>query len=503
MADLRRFFKKSVTITATPPSPKVSNLSAGLRSSSQQSQAQPAQQVPAVPTISNASYSSHASHASVSNSVNIANNSFDLGSSPRDIRSPSVGTAAAARLGVSPATSTTQTLSTSVNSLSSTPISYGGNFTPQIPFSKRYQRFGESLGAGAGGQVKLVKRLTDNKVFAIKEFRAKFTTESKRDYTKKITGEYCVGSTLKHPNIIETIEISFDNDRLVQVMEYCDYDLFAIVMSNKMSETEINCCFKQILNGVRYIHSIGLAHRDLKLDNCVINKEGIVKIIDFGSAVVYQYPLSNQLIEATGIVGSDPYLAPEVCVFSNYDPRPVDIWSTAMIYCCMTLKKFPWKVPKLSDASFKAFASREPGVTFGELLKRLPEPPKYDEEDPVEEEQDPLVIDSKTSLEMDNKPSSTNTVNEGSDHTSDLLGEERLLSALPSETRKLIGGMVKLAPAQRTTIEACFEDEWIKSILMCTPKIPGIDHDHTQVDQSVAHIAALERNKRKNAGKKY
>lgn len=485
MADLRRFFKKSVTITSNPPSPRVSNLSAGLRSSSVSSSTIP------MPTVSNASYSSHASHPSVSVTNANVNVGLDMaGTSPRDIRAPNGN-----RFEISPST---HTLSSSVNSLSSTPISYGGNLTPQIPFSKRYQRFGESLGAGAGGQVKLVKRLTDQKVFAIKEFRAKFTTESRRDYVKKITGEYCVGSTLKHPNVIETVEISFENDRLVQVMEYCDYDLFAIVMSNKMSDIEVNCCFKQILNGVKYIHSIGLAHRDLKLDNCVINKEGIVKIIDFGSAVVYQYPLSNTLIEATGIVGSDPYLAPEVCVFNNYDPRPVDIWSSAMIYCCMTLKKFPWKVPKLSDPSFKAFASREPGVTFGELLKRVPEPPKYDGE-----EEDELVIDSKTSLDMVSEypPPKSNDEEPGEDHTSDLLGEERLLNALPIEVRPLIKGMVKLAPACRMTIDSCFEDQWVQNILMCTPKIPGIDHDHTQVDQSVAHIASLERNKRKNNGK--
>lgn len=486
MADLRRFFKKSVTISATPQSPRVSNLSAGLNSSSATSTTMP---MPTVSNASNMSHASHASHASVGVTNASVNGGFDMtGTSPRDIRAPN-----GMRFGVSPST---HTLSSSVTSLSSTPVSYGGNLTPQIPFSKRYQRFGESLGAGAGGQVKLVRRLTDQKVFAVKEFRAKFTTESRRDYVKKITGEYCVGSTLKHANVIETVEISFENDRLVQVMEYCDYDLFAIVMSNKMSDEEVNCCFKQILNGVKYIHSIGLAHRDLKLDNCVINKEGIVKIIDFGSAVVYQYPLSNTLIEATGIVGSDPYLAPEVCVFNNYDPRPVDVWSSAMIYCCMTLKKFPWKVPKLSDPSFKAFASREPGVTFGELLKRLPEPPKYDADDD-------LVIDSKTSLDMVSEYPPKSDEEGGEDHTSDLLGEERLLNALPLEVRPLIRGMVKLAPACRTTIDACFENPWVQNIMMCTPKVPAIDHDHTQVDQSVAHIASLERNKRKNNAKKY
>ncbi|GME85163.1 unnamed protein product [Ambrosiozyma monospora] len=85
-------------------------------------------------------------------------------------------------------------LSSSATSLSSStsymPISVGGNTTPQIPFSKRYHKFGDNLGAGAGGLVKLVKRVADNKVFAVKEFRAKYQHESKRDYTKKITSDY-------------------------------------------------------------------------------------------------------------------------------------------------------------------------------------------------------------------------------------------------------------------------------------------------------------------------
>ncbi|OUM50940.1 hypothetical protein BVG19_g21 [[Candida] boidinii] len=413
------------------------------------------------------------------------------------------------------------------------PISYGGNTTPEIPFSKRYTKFGENLGAGAGGMVKLYKRNSDKKVFAVKEFRSKYTHENKRDYTKKITSEYCIGSTLRHANIIETIEISYENDRIVQVMEYCDFDLFAIVMSNKMTEPEINCCFKQILNGIRYLHSMGLAHRDLKLDNCVISKDGIVKIIDFGSAVVFSYPFSNTLIEAQGIVGSDPYLAPEVCVFNKYDPRPVDIWSSAIIYSCMMLKKFPWKIPKLSDPSFKLFASREAGVTFGSLLTRTPNPPDYtnvvDAAEGVDADADPASKDitAPVSTSADNSSSPLNnyqndmsknlpstTENLGSsdakNHTSSLMGEPRLLSALPEECRSLIGRMVALAPACRITIEECFNDSWLQSVQMCTiiddPEtggekiIPCTDHFHTQVDQSVAHIALLEKNKRK--GKK-
>lgn len=79
-------------------------------------------------------------------------------------------------------------------------------------------------------------------------------------------------------------------------------------MSGKMSREEIYCCTKQILQAVDYIHSLGLAHRDLKLDNLMMSENGIVKLIDFGSATVFRYPSEN-FVKASGIVGSDPYLA--------------------------------------------------------------------------------------------------------------------------------------------------------------------------------------------------
>ena len=262
--------------------------------------------------------------------------------------------------------------------MGSNDIVYSASQTPTLPFSKRYSKTGENLGAGAGGSVKLVKRIADGKVFAVKEFRAKFEHETKRDYVKKITSEYCIGTTLRHPNIIATIEIVYENNRILQVMEYCDYDLFAIVMSNKMSYEEICCCFKQILVAVEYLHSIGLAHRDMKLDNCVINSQGIVKLIDFGAAVVFSYPHSKTLVESSGIVGSDPYLAPEVCIFTKYDPRPVDIWSVAILFACMVLKKFPWKIPKLKDNSFKLFCSGRDCDSLSALVTRTPKPPSYD-----------------------------------------------------------------------------------------------------------------------------
>jgi hypothetical protein len=176
----------------------------------------------------------------------------------------------------------------------------------QLPFddnhglTSKYGKFGKILGAGAGGSVRLMKRSSDGVTFAVKEFRARHSYESEKEYAKKVTAEFCVGSALHHGNIIESMDIVQEKGKWYEVMEYAPYDLFAIVMTGKMSREEISCAFLQILSGVTYMHSMGLAHRDLKLDNVVVNEFGIMKIIDFGSASVFQYPFENGVVLASG-----------------------------------------------------------------------------------------------------------------------------------------------------------------------------------------------------------
>jgi hypothetical protein len=178
---------------------------------------------------------------------------------------------------------------------------------PSVPFAddhglqSKYGKFGKILGAGAGGSVRLMKRSGDGVVFAVKQFRDRHPYESEKDYNKKVTAEFCIGSTLHHGNIIETIDIVHEKGKWYEVMEYAPYDLFATVMTGKMGREEITCSTLQILSGVLYLHSMGLAHRDLKLDNVVINDQGIMKLIDFGSAVVFRYPFENDVVLATGM----------------------------------------------------------------------------------------------------------------------------------------------------------------------------------------------------------
>lgn len=95
------------------------------------------------------------------------------------------------------------------------------------------------------------------------------------------------------------------NDQFYEIMEYAPNDLFNIVMSGMMSTLEIACCWKQLLNGLFYLHSMGIAHRDIKLDNLVLDHMGILKIIDFGCSTVFKYPFEKTM---TLTKGKDEYL---------------------------------------------------------------------------------------------------------------------------------------------------------------------------------------------------
>lgn len=165
----------------------------------------------------------------------------------------------------------------------------------------KYGKLGKVLGSGAGGSVRLLKR-ADGVTFAVKQFRDRHSWETEKDYSKKVTAEFCIGSTLHHGNVIETLDILHEGSRWYEVMEYAPYDLFAIVMTGKMTREEIACSFLQIVSGVSYLHGVGLAHRDLKLDNVVVSEHGIMKLIDFGSAVVFRYPFENDIVPASGMI---------------------------------------------------------------------------------------------------------------------------------------------------------------------------------------------------------
>ncbi|SCU87778.1 LADA_0E06106g1_1 [Lachancea dasiensis] len=283
---------------------------------------------------------------------------------------------------------------------------------------EKYGTPGKLIGEGASGSVSVVES-TDGKMYAVKRFRARGSRESQIGYSKKVTSEFCIGSTLHHCNIIDTLDMLQEGSNFLVVMEFCPYDFFTLVMSNLMSKAEVACYFRQICNGVNYLHEMGLAHRDLKLDNCVVTNQGILKLIDFGSAVVFQYPYEKEILKAKGIVGSDPYLAPELLIHQYYDPRPVDVWSIAIMFYCMFLRRFPWKAPRDKYQSFRLF-SEEP-----------------------EDEKD---------LQR---------------------GPARILKLLPRHSRNIISRMLELDPKRRALMSDVMTDRWVEEIEYCSLDTEG------------------------------
>ncbi|CEP18930.1 hypothetical protein [Parasitella parasitica] len=316
--------------------------------------------------------------------------------------------------------------------------------------SGRYGQWGRYIGKGAGGSVRLIKQ--KNKTFAVKQFRKRFAHETEKDYVKKVTAEFCIGSTLHHPNVIETLDLIQEDENFYEIMEYAPNDMFNVVMSGMMSREEIACCFRQLLNGLDYLHSMGIAHRDLKLDNLVLDHMGILKIIDFGCSTVFKYPFENSatmtkgeaqfvfvcfstfsssspppLKKIIGIFGSDPYIAPEQYTQPTYDPRLSDVWSCGIIFVCMTIKRFPWRLPRNSDPAFRAFATNQNQQKF------------------------------------------------------------RLLKLLPRESRSVMTSILEVDPTRRWNLQTILKDSWIQNIDVCTPVEPGDCHvHHLSVMDSVA-----------------
>ncbi|KAF1839476.1 Pkinase-domain-containing protein [Decorospora gaudefroyi] len=385
----------------------------------------------------------------------------------------------------------------SVNKIKS---SKSGTMTPPItsgsmsvPFAddhglqSRYGKFGKVLGSGAGGSVRLMKRSSDGVTFAVKQFRARHSYESERDYNKKVTSEFCIGSTLHHGNIIETMDLVNEKGNYYVVMEYAPFDLFAIVMTGKMSREEVACCTLQILNGVTYLHSMGLAHRDLKLDNVVVNEHGIMKIIDFGSAAVFRYPFEDEVVPASGIVGSDPYLAPEVYDLSKYDPQPTDIWSLAIMFCCMTLRRFPWKAPRISDNSYKLFVSPPndgPRSITGPSKSATDLQHTAADERRQSGPQTEPAVRRQTSDHASNEHRASTAPTTSGQSPQVIKGPWRLLRLLPRESRHIIGRMLEVDPKKRATLDEILEDKWVTGSAVCSQEEGGKvlrcdNHDHT------------------------
>ncbi|ORX86315.1 kinase-like protein [Basidiobolus meristosporus CBS 931.73] len=235
----------------------------------------------------------------------------------------------------------------------------------------RYGSFIEEKRSGSGGMVRITCCCDSGKKYAVKTFRECQKEEPVHKYLQWINNEITVSRRLNHSYIIQTHEVLKENEKIHSVMEYCPCDLYQLVEEGKVSQQLAAKYFAQVVHAIAYMHSCGIAHRDIKLENICIDEKGSIKLIDYGCAFIFQSSPQHKPRVATTLCGSQAYIAPELHTREPYDPCKADVWSIAVVYLTLILRSFPWSVANPYDPGFKMFLKHQNNAKY---FNRIPEP---------------------------------------------------------------------------------------------------------------------------------
>jgi serine/threonine protein kinase len=190
---------------------------------------------------------------------------------------------------------------------------------------------GRIIGEGTFGKVRLgTHRLTGTKV-AIKQVP--------KSHSASLTREIHHHRRLHHPNVMQLYEVLATESYIWMVTELCPggelYDY--LVERGVMPEPEARRIFGQLCLAVAYVHDRGIVHRDLKLENVLLDERCNVKVGDFGFTREYE---AKKLMET--FCGTTGYAAPEMLAGRKYTGEEVDIWSLGVILYALLCGALPF-----------------------------------------------------------------------------------------------------------------------------------------------------------------
>ena len=214
-----------------------------------------------------------------------------------------------------------------------------------------FYKYGRLIGQGAFGKVNLGLNVLTGRVVAIKSFNKKNLNSPNNENMKKIIYETNLMKKLNHPNITKILEMFEDEKYILIIMEYINGgNLFSFVKKRrKLTEKISKILFKQIILGIKHIHSQNIVHRDVKLENILIDLNNTIKICDFGIGRI----LSSQNELLHDQCGTPMYMAPEILTCSKekgYKGFPVDIWSAGIALYIMLSGALPFSVKNENDS---------------------------------------------------------------------------------------------------------------------------------------------------------
>jgi len=165
------------------------------------------------------------------------------------------------------------------------------------------------------------------RVYAAKIMPKSSLTKSRQ--RQKLVSEIKIHKSLNHKNIVKFEHVFEDNENVYILLEICQHQTLneLIKRRKRLTELEVQCFLKQMLDGVSFMHKNRVIHRDLKLGNLFLSDKLELKMGDFGLATKLD---SNEQKKYT-VCGTPNYIAPEVLDQNKGHSYEVDIWSLGVI----------------------------------------------------------------------------------------------------------------------------------------------------------------------------